>query len=248
MFGPTGYNSHIGNTRPHNEDSYTLDVELGLAVLADGMGGYEGGEIASRIVVECVEREVRQGTCMAESLVKAHKAVLAAAQNGDGRPGMGSTALALHVEDGYFEVVWVGDSRAYFWSGQTLVQLTTDHSLVQEMVELGEITSEEARHHPKRNYITQAIGMSELHNLKVGQVKGRVSQDQQILLCSDGLSGDVTTTEITEILAQELKEQQKVDLLIQRALDNGGSDNITTMLVSPLKISPTKPSESENSL
>lgn len=231
-FGGSGHDSHVGNLRPHNEDSYLLDAELGLGVLADGMGGYEGGEIASRIVVQSVSDAVRSGASMAQSLVTAHKAVLAAAKNGEGRPGMGSTALAIKLTDHDYEVVWVGDSRAYLWNTEQLVQLTTDHSLVQELVEQGEISVEEARCHPKRNLITQAIGMSELHTMKVGVVKGQVFPGHQLLLCSDGLSGEVTHGEIAEILALDLNEQQKVDLLVQRALENGGSDNITVILIS----------------
>lgn len=115
-FGSSGHDSHTGNLRPHNEDSYRLDEELGLAILADGMGGYAGGEIASRIVVDSVYQEVSNGLPLAESLVKAHKAVLTAANNGQGRKGMGSTVLAVKLDNELIEIVWVGDSRAYLWN------------------------------------------------------------------------------------------------------------------------------------
>ncbi len=227
-----GHDTHIGHIRPQNEDCYLIDAELRLGVLADGMGGHECGEVASRIVVEQVREEVRAGTPLAEALVKAHHAVLAAVRDGKGRAGMGSTALAVKVEDGGFEVVWVGDSRAYLWSHGSLTQLTRDHSLVQLMVDQGDITAEEAEFHPQRNFITQAIGMESLNRLEVGLVRGRLYPGQQILLCSDGLSGELSVEEISQVLSQPIDEQAKVDQLIQMALNNGGSDNVTVLLVS----------------
>jgi len=230
-FSNCGHVTHIGNVRTHNEDAYHVDAEHNFGVLADGMGGHEGGEIASRIVVESVCREIREGRPMAEALVQAHHAVRKAANNGEGKPGMGSTALVLKINDENFEIVWVGDSRAYLWDGKTLTQITKDHSLVQQLVDDGSITPEQARIHPQRNYVTQAIGMSDLHTMEVGCVQGHFHLGQQILLCSDGLSGEVSDPEITEILKLDLNEKQKTDLLIQKSLDNGGSDNVTVLLV-----------------
>jgi len=230
-FRTCGHVTHVGNVRAHNEDCYEVDADANFCVLADGMGGHEGGEIASRIVVDCVSREIRNGKPMAEALILAHYAVRKAADNGEGKPGMGSTAVALKLDNGDFDVVWVGDSRAYVWDGTQLRQITKDHSLVQHMVDDGRITPEEALVHPQRNYITQAIGMSDLHKMEVGRVQGSLQHGQQLLLCSDGLSGEVSTIEIIEILQMELNESQKVDLMIQKSLDNGGVDNITALLV-----------------
>lgn len=240
VFRCCGHSSHTGNVRDHNEDSYLIDIEHNFGVLADGMGGHEGGEIASKIVVDCVSRELREGKPMAEALVLAHHAVRRAADNGEGKPGMGSTALVLKIEGDHFEVVWVGDSRAYLWDDGQLVQLTKDHTLVQHMVDEGKITLAEARVHPQRNYITQAIGMSAMNHLEVGRVQGRLYSDQQVMLCSDGLSGELTPPEIIEILSLKLDERQKVDLLIQKALDNGGLDNVTVVLVSAPVDAPPK--------
>jgi len=238
-----GHDTHTGHIRPHNEDCYLIDAELGLGVLADGMGGHECGEVASKIVVERVRDEVRSGTPMAEALVKAHHAVLAAVRDGKGRSGMGSTALAVKLDGGSFEVVWVGDSRAYLWSHGVLTQLTRDHSLVQLMVDQGDISEEEAAFHPQRNFITQAIGMESLNRLEVGQVRGRLYPGQQILLCSDGLSGELSVDQISEILRLESDEQAKVDRLIQTALDNGGNDNVTVLLISALSAQQAAESE-----
>ncbi|MDT8384209.1 MAG: protein phosphatase 2C domain-containing protein [Gammaproteobacteria bacterium] len=230
-FRNCGHLTHVGNVRQHNEDAYCIDTEYNFGVLADGMGGHEGGEIASRIVVECVCAEIRAGRPMADALVQAHHAVRKAADRGEGKPGMGSTALALKMDQENFEIVWVGDSRAYLWDGTALTQITKDHSLVQALVDDGSITLAEARVHPQRNYITQAIGMSDLQTMQVGRVQGRLCQGQQLLLCSDGLTGEVSDAEIAEILGLELNEKQKTDLLIQKSLDNGGADNITVLLV-----------------
>jgi PPM family protein phosphatase len=230
-FSNCGHVTHVGNVRAHNEDCYAVDADFNFCVLADGMGGHEGGEIASRIVVECVSDQIRNGKPMPEALVLAHHAVRKAADNGEGKPGMGSTAVALKMDNGNFDVVWVGDSRAYVWDGKQLQQITKDHSLVQHMVDEGSITAEEAQVHPQRNYITQAIGMSDMHKMEVGRVQGRLSEGHQLLLCSDGLSGEVSAAEITEILNLELNERQKVDLMIQKSLDNGGADNVTALLV-----------------
>lgn len=230
-FRNCGHLTHVGNVRQHNEDAYCIDTEHNFGVLADGMGGHEGGEIASRIVVECVCAEIRAGRPMADALIQAHHAVRKAADRGEGKPGMGSTALALKLDHENFEIVWVGDSRAYLWDGAALTQITKDHSLVQALVDDGSITLAEARLHPQRNYITQAIGMSDLQTMQVGRVQGRLYQGQQLLLCSDGLSGEVSDAEIAEILGLELNEKQKTDLLIKKSLDNGGADNITVLLV-----------------
>ena len=233
-FSNCGHVTHVGNVRAHNEDCYAVDVDASFCVLADGMGGHEGGEIASRIVVDCVSRELRNGKPMPEALVLAHHAVRKAANNGEGKPGMGSTAVALKLENGDFDIVWVGDSRAYVWDGSQLRQITKDHSLVQHMVDEGSITPEEALVHPQRNYITQAIGMSDLQKMEVGRVEGSLPSGHQLLLCSDGLSSEVSTAEISEILKLELSESQKVDLMIQKSLENGGADNVTAVLVTAI--------------
>jgi serine/threonine protein phosphatase PrpC len=231
QFSEYGHNSHVGRVRVHNEDCYVVDMENGFCVLADGMGGHEGGEVASQIVVDSISKSIRTGMALAEALVASHYAVLEAATNGQGRPGMGSTAVALKMDGEKFEIVWVGDSRAYLWDGAELTQLTKDHSLVQKMVDEGAITAEEAMVHPQRNFVTQAIGMSDLHSMEVGRIRGHHAPERQYLLCSDGLSSEVSSAEMEEILRQDLDAQQKIEMLVQKALDNGGSDNITAILI-----------------
>ncbi|WP_455198947.1 PP2C family protein-serine/threonine phosphatase [Kaarinaea lacus] len=227
-----GQQSHVGKIRVHNEDSHLVDADNGFCVLADGMGGHEGGEVASKIVVETVAAELRAGKPLADAMIVAHQAVVDAVKEGKGREGMGSTAVALQINGDRFEIVWVGDSRGYLWDGEQLIQLSKDHSLVQDMVDEGRITAEEAKVHPHRNYVTQALGMIQLHNIKVGRVEGKLQPDFIFLLCSDGLSEDVPHSQINEVMSLAHNEQVKTDLLIQQALENGGSDNITVILVS----------------
>lgn len=227
-----GHDSHAGNIREHNEDRYVVDSENGFCVLADGMGGHEGGEVASQIVVDSVCAALRAGRRLAEALIMAHEQVVEAAKNGRGRKGMGSTVIAMKIDDDEFEIVWVGDSRGYLWDGSRLIQITKDHSLVQAMVDEGTITAEEAIVHPQRNLVTQAIGLPQLQKMEVGRIQGSMKPDYMFLLCSDGLSEEVSSTEIREVLELDLNEQQKTELLIKRALENGGSDNVTVILLS----------------
>lgn len=243
-FTAFGHETHTGRIRAHNEDAYTINQELGLGVVADGMGGHECGEVASQIVVDCVLDAVRSHVSVGQALVRAHYAVLDAVDQGIGRPGMGSTALAVQVKGNEFEIVWVGDSRAYLWANNKLTPVTRDHSLVQQWVDEGALTPEEARVHPKRNYITQAIGMPGLEKLAVGCTRGRLHRGEQLLLCSDGLNSEVPDEELSQILAQAAKaqwdEQQIVQQLIQRALNNGGSDNVTALLITAPESAPER--------
>jgi protein phosphatase len=146
---------------------------------------------------------------------------------------MGTTIAALRIADGGdFEVAWVGDSRVYLWSSDGLKQLSEDHSYVQELIAQGAITSEQARSHPHRNVVTQALGVTDPQSLRVESVRGHLTAGMQLLLCSDGLTEDVNDKAIAAIVGrQELSAQECVDHLILAALDGGGSDNVTVILV-----------------
>ena len=226
-----GHDSHVGNVRDHNEDCYFVDAENGFCVLADGMGGHDGGDIASKIVVESVSTDIRVGIPLPEALISAHQEVIEAVEDGRGREGMGSTAIAIKINTDKFEIAWVGDSRVYLWDGKDLSQLTKDHSLVQKLVDEGTITEEEAIVHPHRNFVTQAIGMPQLYKMEIGRIQGSVKPGYVFLLCSDGLTNEVSQKEISKVLGLDLNIQQKTELLIQKALENGGSDNVTVVLL-----------------
>ncbi len=225
-----GYGSNVGCVRELNEDSYYADAELGLWLIADGMGGYEGGNVASLIVNETVVEGVRDGRSLGEAIQRAHEAVLSASTAGRGPPRMGSTIVALRGIDERYEVAWVGDSRAYLWDGR-LAQLSRDHSYVQTLIDSGDITKEQARTHLQANVVTQALGAGG-QQVRVDSVSGHWLRGQKILLCSDGLNGELSDNQISQILLSAGSDQHRVDRLIDAALQQGGRDNVSVIVIS----------------
>ena len=226
-----GHLSHVGLRRELNEDTYYGDAELGLWLVADGMGGHEFGEVASALARDAVVREVRAGRPLAEAIRRADEDIIKhSRQRAESLP-MGTTMVALRIVDHRFELAWVGDSRAYLWNGQ-LRQLSSDHSYVQELIDQGAITAEQARAHPHRNVVTQALGVTDTQALKVETLSGELRPGQQLLLCSDGLTEEVDDAGIAALIAKtELSAQECVDHLVSAALDGGGSDNVTVLLL-----------------
>ena len=226
--------THTGLVRELNEDSHLALPKLGLWVVADGMGGHEAGEVASGITILEIARSVEQGMPLAEAIESAHRAIQTAALQGEGAANMGSTVVAAKLNGLLYEIAWVGDSRAYLWNG-TLHQLTTDHSYVQLLLNAGLITEREIPGHPSRNIISQALGVGgpDKANIKVDLVSGELGESDTLLLCSDGLSGEVTDDGITTILSETIGNQGRVDRLIAAALEAGGKDNITVIVLTP---------------
>ena len=144
-----GNSSHVGLRRELNEDTYYSDSELGLWLVADGMGGHEFGEVASALARDAVVREVRAGKSLTDAIRSADEDIIRQSKRRADSLPMGTTMVALRVNDNRFELGWVGDSRAYLWNGQ-LRQLSSDHSYVQELIDQGAITAEQARTHPHR--------------------------------------------------------------------------------------------------
>lgn len=227
-----GHLSHVGLRRDLNEDTYYGDGDLGLWLVADGMGGHEYGEVASALARETIVREVRQGTPLDAAIRIADEEIIRASKKrGDSLP-MGTTVVVARVNGARFEVAWVGDSRVYLWHGGKLVQLSQDHSYVQQLIQQGTISVEQARHHPHRNVVTQALGVTEPDNLNVETMAGELESGMQLLLCSDGLTEEVDDQHIAHILAQQDRSAQEcVDTLVAAALESGGSDNVTVVLV-----------------
>ncbi|WP_146910118.1 PP2C family protein-serine/threonine phosphatase [Arenimonas daejeonensis] len=226
-----GHLSHVGLRRELNEDTYYGDAELGLWLVADGMGGHEFGEVASALARDAVVREVRAGRSLAEAIRRADEDIIRhSRQRAESLP-MGTTMVALRIKDNRFELAWVGDSRAYLWNGQ-LRQLSSDHSYVQELIDSGAITAEQARAHPHRNVVTQALGVTDPQNLKVETLSGELRAGNQLLLCSDGLTEEVDDASIAALLGKaDFTAQECVDHLVSAALDGGGSDNVTVVLL-----------------
>ena len=227
-----GHLTHVGLRRVLNEDTYYGDSELGLWLVADGMGGHEYGEVASALARETIVREVRDGTPLAQAIRIADEEIIRASRKRNEALPMGTTVVAARVVGNRFEVAWVGDSRVYMWRDGQLAQLSQDHSYVQELIAQGAITTEQARNHPHRNVVTQALGVTDPESLKVETISGELRPGFQILLCSDGLTEEVDDAAIAAALAQtEMSAQECVDSLVSAALDGGGSDNVTVVLL-----------------
>lgn len=232
-----GHATHPGKIRELNEDNFIADPKLDLWVVADGMGGHAAGEVASKIVVDDLLREVREGGRLSDAIVTAHHSVLDAGAERPGTFAMGSTVVALRLRERAYELSWVGDSRAYLWDGKQLSQLTKDHSFVQQLVDHGIISEDEAKTHPKRNVITRAVGHQGARGfatseLQVDTVEGILEEGQSILLCSDGLTGEVSTEKIERRFREGMSPQETADKLVEDALENGGRDNVTLIVVS----------------
>ena len=225
----------IGRVRPINEDSYYApkDGERFCAV-ADGMGGHNAGEVASAMAIRALQEEMTRATAPTEEALKnavmrANAEIYRAAQKDKRLSGMGTTITALCLEGSIAHIAQVGDSRAYLIRNRAILQVTTDHTLVEEMVLSGLITPREALTHPKRNYITRALGTSQ--EVEIDLLRLETQPDDMFLLCSDGLSNCLSERDMLEILLTGMRESDKLNTLIERALHHGGHDNITALIV-----------------
>lgn len=225
-----GHLSHVGLRRTLNEDTYFADPDTGLWLVADGMGGHAFGEVASALSRDAALQALSSGDSLTAAVTYAAHAVAAYAQLRRSALPMGSTIALARTRMDRYEVAWVGDSRAYLWDG-TLHQLSCDHSVVQELVDMGAISRDEARKHPQRNIVTQALGVTDPENLRIGYAEGEWRRGNQLLLCTDGLTEHVSDSRIARILAcQNLSAQELTEHLVFCALRGGGSDNITAVL------------------
>ena len=233
-----------GMVRSHNEDSFEIDPELGLAVLADGMGGYNAGEVASGIAVAMIKEEMRNvltaskgggGPELAQALItensaKANGAIYQTARSQPQYAGMGTTLVVALFHDSQVTVGHIGDSRLYRYRAGQLEQVTRDHSLLQEQIDSGMISKEQARFSQNKNLVTRAVGIDpevgtevHTHDALPGDI---------YLLCSDGLS-DMVEDEDIQLVMEQLQSNLPLTAaqLVQLANDSGGRDNITVVLV-----------------
>ncbi|HJZ10668.1 MAG TPA: Stp1/IreP family PP2C-type Ser/Thr phosphatase [Acidobacteriota bacterium] len=242
--------SDVGRKRTANEDSLFADEELNLFVVADGMGGHAAGEVASKIAVDSIQDFIRHtnndkeitwpyefdeslsmaGNRLKTAIQSAHAKVLEATSQKKEFQGMATTVVSMLVADGKAQVAHVGDSRAYLIRGDRLIQLTSDHSWVNEQLRTGAITSAQARNHPYRNIVTRALGGPNPVDVDVAE---EAMQDGDIvLLCSDGLNTMISDEQILEIIVRNKEDlDQACKELVDTANANGGEDNITAILV-----------------
>ncbi len=234
--------SDIGLVRTQNQDDCRFGVispSCVWAVVCDGMGGANGGNIASATAVEYISQEIEKmysddltkaelSTLMTEIVSQANQKLFEMAQTDIELTGMGTTCEFVLVKDTRVHVVHVGDSRTYAIRGGKIKQLTEDHSVVQEMVRRGEITFEEAQTHPNKNFITRALGIKpEVH---LDYIEANFIYGDVLLICSDGLSNCVTTGDMVKI-CHENRGEGLIQKLVDKAKDGGGSDNITVTVI-----------------
>jgi protein phosphatase len=220
----------VGRVRDHNEDGYLIDDELELIAVADGMGGHQGGEVASATALEVLLAEYVERHDLRDAAVAANDAVYDRSLEDDAVRGMGTTLTAAVVGDDHETLIFghVGDSRAYLFRDGELRRVTTDHSLVEELLLAGELTEDEAFRDPRRSQITRAVGLEpgvEVDLYPVALVAG-----DRVLLCSDGLTDMVRDDVLTEALANEPDPEAVAQRLVDAANANGGVDNITVVV------------------
>jgi serine/threonine protein phosphatase PrpC len=241
--------SHVGRQRQHNEDSYLVEDDAKLFLVADGMGGHAAGEIASRIAVDSIsefilhsksddgtwphayDEHFRRSTNRLMAAVRlANTRVLEAMRKDARLRGMGTTVVACLVDDDLISVAHVGDSRAYLIRDKRLSRITNDHSWVFEQVQAGMLTEAEAEKHPLRNVITRALGGALQVSPDASEIEAQPGD--VYLLCSDGLTGMVSEDEILRVVTQNDGDLKKAcHQLIDVANEHGGLDNVTAVLV-----------------
>ena len=223
-----GSATDIGRVRERNEDSVLVDPPL--YVVADGMGGHRGGQVASQVALETMEElGTGGGGSLAEHVHRANRAVWDRSVEDEQLSGMGTTLTAARVEGTNALIAHVGDSRAYLLRDGVLRQLTSDHTLVARMVKSGEISEAEADVHPHKNVLTRALGTDE--QVEVDEDSIALVDGDRLLLCSDGLTGMVTEDQIQAILENSDQPQQAADRLVKAANRAGGIDNISVVVL-----------------
>jgi serine/threonine protein phosphatase PrpC len=237
----------VGMIRSGNEDNYTADVNetRGIFVVADGMGGHAAGEVASEMAVQIVQRELTGVVnlanedvvrLVAETLRKANRAIHTRTLTEVDKQGMGTTASVLLMAGTKYLIGQVGDSRVYLLREGTLSQLTKDHSYVQEQVDAGFLTPEQARYHPYSNVITRCVGASP--EVEPDIYRGEVRNGDLFLVASDGLTGMVDDRRLGQLLGSRAEPERKVQALISEANGRGGLDNITAIIVQAVEAGP----------
>jgi len=225
--------THVGLKRPVNEDSLLALPEQKIWVVSDGMGGHAAGDYASQLItglIATIDPNLPAAETMHAlrgAIQSAHAMILTEAEARQVEV-IGATVACLVLANSHFVVIWAGDSRIYRFRDGEIQMLTADHSIVATLVQSGQLTWDEAEQHPQSNAITRAVGVGE--DLELDKVRGEVEPGDRFLLCSDGLTKYATFGMLEQVLAQSPLETI-TDRLIQIALDGGGADNITVIVV-----------------
>ena len=229
----TGVSSHVGRVRRRNEDDYLAQPDVGVWAVADGMGGHSGGQVASATVIHAL-RSIGSPASAPDLLARFEDRVnlanqrLQSARRARGGELMGSTVAALLAHERYFACLWSGDSRIYRIRAGAIEQLSRDHTEVQELLDQGVLTQQDARTWARQNVITRAIGVEDDPELELH--RGMLEPDDSFVICSDGLTGHVEDSEILALVPGR-KPQDACDALVALALERGGTDNVTVIVV-----------------
>ena len=234
------YKTDVGKVRPHNEDAVTIyqNPFCTVMVVADGMGGHEAGEVASEMVIKVVEHSFNETLSFDDSedlrkwiklvLHQINQDILQYIEQQHISHGMGTTVIVTVITKSFIAFAHTGDSRAYVLAHQGLRQITKDHTFVRKLVEEGKLSEQEAKTHPHRNIIMNALGVNK--DLKFDYLVLENYDLKAILLCTDGLTSLVEDRDIEKVLKNPLSTNEKVNTLIQMANENGGTDNISVAL------------------
>jgi protein phosphatase len=221
--------THIGQ-RQINEDSYLVDKENGLYIVADGVGGMDKGEVASHIACETISASIKSGLGLKASIQLAHQDIINQIQSDEHKQGMATTVVVALFKGNSYEIAWVGDSRAYIWD-EELKLITRDDSYVELLLENGHIGVEELDTHPDRNVISQALGIVR-KDIKINFNSGTLEEGQILLLCTDGLYSIANELNIITSLKHTQDIQKITHALVEKAVSNDGKDNITLLAIS----------------
>jgi protein phosphatase len=222
-------NTHIGQ-RKINEDKYFVDEELGLYIVADGVGGMEKGEVASVLTCQLIYKSIKLGMSLVAAVEATHQMILMELKKNNEKKGMASTVIAALFKDNAYEIAWVGDSRAYLWDGEFKL-ISRDHSYLELLYVNGHINIDEFKDHPNKNIISQALGI-ERKDISVATNKGTLEKDQLLLLMTDGLYEMVNEKNMIEEIKQHNDIDKLSDTLVKLAVAAGGRDNITLLTIS----------------
>ena len=225
-----GASTDVGRVRDHNEDGFIIDEGLALIAVADGMGGHRGGEVASATALEAFYANFAENGGLHDAVVAANDAVFQRAADDEQLRGMGTTMTAgVLGEDGTMILGHVGDSRAYLLRDGDLSRVTTDHSLIEELMAAGELTAEEAERDPRRSMITRALGLDA--GVDVDLVPIALHDGDRIVICSDGLTTMVSESDVQSILESESDAERASKALVDAANSAGGVDNTTVVVI-----------------
>lgn len=223
--------SKIGLVRQRNEDRFYIGESF--CIVTDGMGGYKGGEISSTMVVDTLACDIQNWQevsveTLRQSVAKANTAVYERVKATPSLEGMGTTAVVAYVKDSDLYWANVGDSRLYVFHEDRLIQISTDHSMVQALYEAGELKADDMLQHPQRNVLTRAVGVSPVVEIDAGVQK--VAPGDRILLCSDGLTGYIEQAVIEAAFRNEPKDERLIEDLMDLVYDQGARDNVTIVI------------------